>query len=504
MSRKLLVFFAFAAGLYATWLHEPLSKPLTFDNQVYYYMAERVATGVPPHVSMVEHKHQLPVIVSGWSMYVGRLVGLHDLTAMRVPSVIAAGVITACVAWLGAELAGFWAGVLATLALLALPGLFSQAAMGVRPQLFMAAFMMLALAEFGQRRRFTAGFAAVGAFLCWQPAALIGVALALSALPDRDRVRAIAGLVAGALAAFLLYESYYVVHGALGEQLRQSFLMAGELSGYAYNKFDESLAFFLRFGIGWRHDTSLALSVSFLVALGAAPFAILFMRGRALGLARERPAWPATLASSYLATALTFLTHQGYPDMFFVEPLIAVVAGVLLAGAGALLARVTRFKVAHLAVVAAAATWLIVLQGHRRNVFWTGGIHLAAQLELAKQVDFLADDYGTVWAVGCPHLLALSNRENFLPYGLLIDPKVRAYMMRDAPPGKYLPLRDGKLPGAILTARGGLRAVIPWMLREYRRIMNKSFESHGIQVWVRRLPRPGERRLPGSLRGTPR
>src|SRR6185503_18111336 len=151
----------------------------------------------------------------------------------------------------------------------------------------------------------------------------------------------------------------------------------------------------------------------------------------------------ATLATSYLATALTFLTHQGYPDSFFVEPLVAVIAGVWLGGAAALLVRLLRFEVTRLALVAAAAAWLVVLQIHRRNVFWTGGIHLAAQRDLAKQVDFLYDDYGTVWAVGCLHLLALSHHENFSPFGMLIDPKVREYMTRDAPPGKYLPLRDG-------------------------------------------------------------
>jgi hypothetical protein len=500
VSRKLLVAFAFVVGLHQTYLHEPLNKPLTFDNQVYYYMAERAAGGVPPHVSLVDHKHHLPAIVSGWSIYVGRLFGADDLLAMRVPSIIGAGVVTACVAWVAAELAGLWAGALAMLALLVMPGLFSQAAMGVRPQLFMAAFMMLALAEYGLRRRFWAGVSAVCGFLCWTPAALIGVALALSALLERDRIRAIAALAAGAVTAFLTYELYYLLHGALDEQLRQSFMMAGDLAGYAYNEFHESLQYFLRFGIGWRRDTSVVLSGAFLAVLALAPFVIAFTPRRAFALARRHPAWPAALVSSYFATGLTFLTHQGYPDMFFVEPLIAVTSGVLLAGVAALAARILRHELARLAVVAAAAAWLIVLQTHRRNVFWTGGVHLAAQRDLAKQIDFLADDYGSVWAVGCPHLLALGHRENFLPYGLLIDPKVRAYMMRDTEPGKYLPLRDGKLPGAILTARGGIRAVMPWMTREYRRVMNKSFESHGIQVWVRRPPRPGDRRRPGSVR----
>jgi hypothetical protein len=102
---------------------------------------------------------------------------------------------------------------------------------------------------------------------------------------------------------------------------------------------------------------------------------------------------------------------------------------------------------------------------------------------------------------GLPHLLALSHRQNFLPFGLLIDLKVREYMLKGVTPANYLPLRDGKLPGAILAARGGLRAVVPWLNREYRRIDNKTFAAQGIQVWLRRLPRPGDPRFPGSLRG---
>jgi hypothetical protein len=346
--------------------------------------------------------------------------------------------------------------------------------------------MMLALVAFGARRRFAAGVTATCAFLCWQPAALVGAALATAALLDRKRVRVVAALAAGATAAILAYEAYYAWHGALGEQIRQSYLMAGDLGAYRYRTVQDSLKFFLRFGIGQRQDSSIVLAVLFLAALCVAPLALLAAPRRVLATWRDKPAWPATVACAYLTTVLTFLTHEGYPDMFFVEPFIAVTAGVVFAGLGALLARVLGLELVRVVAVGAAVAWLLVLYQHRKNAFPANPMYLVEQRALAKQVDFLEDAYGTVWAVGPPHILAFADRRNFLPYGLLIDPKVRAYMTRGASPWKFVPQRDGDLPGAILTSRGGLRNVMPTISRDYLRIDNRSFAKHGIQVWVRR------------------
>jgi len=44
--RALLAAAAFVAAIYVTWQHDPVRKAITFDNQVYYYIAEQVADGV--------------------------------------------------------------------------------------------------------------------------------------------------------------------------------------------------------------------------------------------------------------------------------------------------------------------------------------------------------------------------------------------------------------------------------------------------------------------------
>ena len=187
--------------------------------------------------------------------------------------------------------------------------------------------------------------------------------------------------------------------------------------------------------------------------------------------------------------------------MFFPEPFIAIFSAVVLAGVGSTLTRLhPRLAPLRIVVIATAALWLLVLGISRREAFSSTGLKLADQRALTKQVDVLYDDYGSIWAIGCPHLLGFLRRENFLPYGLLIDPRVQAYMTRAHPGEPYVPLRDGKLPGAVLSARGGVRTNMPWFSNVYRRIRNRSFETQGIQIWVLKSLRAGDVPNTGTVR----
>jgi len=119
------------------------------------------------------------------------------------------------------------------------------------------------------------------------------------------------------------------------------------------------------------------------------------------------------------------------------------------------------------------------------------GLTIDDQRQLAHEVEELREEYGSVWAIGCPHLLALERRENHVRFGLLIDPRVRAYIKELAGDQAYRPLKDGKLPAVILDSRGGAGMVVPWMRREYERQEAPEFRRQGIWVWIRR-PKPGE------------
>ena len=72
-----------------------------------------------------------------------------------------------------------------------------------------------------------AGSAMALAFLCWQPALLLAAVAAVVALADQRRGRSVALLAAGLLLPNLVYESYFWVHGVLGEQIQQSYVFPG-------------------------------------------------------------------------------------------------------------------------------------------------------------------------------------------------------------------------------------------------------------------------------------
>jgi len=347
----------------------------------------------------------------------------------------------------------------------------------------MACFMMLGLTAFVRRRHFTAGVWATSGFLCWQPAALVGAAFAVvGAVPD-DRARTVPRLAAGAITAILVYELYFFAHGALGTQIRQSYLMASELGGYKYDAFMESVAFFSQLGLGGAFKTAWLIPAVLLLFTCTAVAGVLLLPVRAWRLCREDPGLAAFILVCITNVGFTFVTHDAHPDMFFVDPLMAVVIALVTVRVPAALFR-GRQPALRAAFGAVVAVWLVWLQGGRAHIISSGPVHLTDQIDLAKQLDVLSDGYGSIWAVGCPHLLGLAHMKNWHPLGLLLDAKVRDYVTRDGPKGELYPGSDGRLPGAIITSRVSVFAWFPELRRYYRRIPNASFDRDRTRIWV--------------------
>lgn len=484
---RLLVVGGLLAGAVSLWwVNDPVRHGFSFDNQIYFFQAEQVADGVPPHVSLVDHKHALPGIVSGVGIVIGRMLGVADPMAVRVVALLVAAGTVVCV-WLlaGALFERNGPALGAGLAMLVFDDFFQQAAVGVRPQQFMAFFMVAALLAVTHRRWLAAGALAAASFLCWQPALLITAAIATASISQQRRWRAAWRTVAGFAIAALAYELYFLAHGALREQLYQTFVMPADLGGYTYPKLGESLAFLLRMGL-WRQDIVSVLPGTFLAVMLALVVLLIVRPRRTLRRLTEQPQRLAVAASAAGALAFTFVNHQAFPDMFFVQPFIALAVGAAVAGAERLLAG-SRLRPARIALVAAVCISMVTLAYGRRNLFGpTGGaLTLERQYQLARQVDLLEEVFGSVWAIGCPHLLALNRMGNYDPFGLMIDPKVRAYMQRLAGGGVYRP-RAGVMPAVILTSRGGQRPALSWLTREYAQLSNASFKKQGVLIWVRR------------------
>ena len=319
----------FLLGLYANWASAPLTRPITIDNQVYYYIAEQVADGVPPHVSLVDHKHALSSMISGAAIALGRALDVDDVFAARAVSIMLAAMVAPALWVIAYELtknavvAHLTAGMMLTFG-----DYFSQGAMGVRPQVFMTAFLALAFAALSRKHFALGGALAVAAFLCWQPALIVfGMMLAALALGGRPW-RPLLRCCGGGVAVLLLYEAYFLVEGALREQLYQSYAMAGSVRNYVMPPLRESIHFVLRGGEWGRRWWVLvpAVYLAFLVALGAE----VYTRPQEVLAAARRGFLATALALSALLTLVfTFIDHQAYPDRYFIQPFVALANGIV-------------------------------------------------------------------------------------------------------------------------------------------------------------------------------
>lgn len=469
-------------------LHEPFARAITIDNQLYFYVAERVAAGVPPHVSLVDHKHALSAMLSGWAMWAGRAAGLDDVYSVRILSMALAATLPAALWTVGLRLSGLpmVAHVTAFVAL-SFEDFFAQAAMGVRPQLFMAVFMAYSFAALGARRHVTAGAMAIASFLCWQPALLVFAVSFVAIAFERSSWRALGRYVAGGLAIFLLYEAYFWHYGALGEQLFQSYGMPSDLGGYNYKPLSHGIFFVLRdgrWGAGWWVLVP-AVYLCVVCFLVAEPL----VRWRSFWARLRDDALPGALTgTSVLALIFTLIDHQAYPDRFFLQPFIALANGLAwglpLSWLCGRLGRSSRFAHAASAAVFAIGAILVAAQT-RTSMPAAKGLSLARQRGLANRVMALQRMYGQVWAIGCPHLLALQRTGNFDPIGIVLDRKVRAYMASTAGEDGYRP-RNGTMPVMLLTARGGEGMAFPWLRSEYWPVADADFKEQGIRAWLRK------------------
>jgi hypothetical protein len=478
----------FALGLWTCRLYQPFGRAITLDNQLYFYIAERVAAGVPPHVSLIDHKHALSAMLSGWAMLLGRCVGADDVVSVRLLSMVLAATLPATLWVLAMRLTRqpLVAHITAFVAL-SFDDFFVQAASGVRPQLFMAVFMVYSFAALGARRYTLAGASAVASFLCWQPALLVFAASSTAIALERSSKRALMRYVAGGIVVLLLYEGYFWWHGALREQLFQAYVMPSELGAYKHKPLWDGIVFVLRdgrWGAGWW----VVIPAVYLVTVALSVLEPLY-RWRPFFARLRTNALPGALtATSALALVFTLIDHQAYPDRYFLQPFIALANGLVWGGVISWMCEQTgpdrRVSMAvGLAVFVLGA--VLVATDARTSYPGDRRITLAQQRELANRVAALRRQYGPVWAVGCAHLLALRRTGNYDFAGLVIDPKVRHYLQSMADEEGYRP-GNGTMPVVILTSRGGEAAAFPWLRREYWPVPHKAFAAAGIRTWLRK------------------
>lgn len=460
------------------------TRPVTGDNQVYFFVAERAAAGVPPHVSLVDSKSQLSSLLVAAGMVVGRKVGLDDVRSGRVVSIACAGAAVALIAELGLVVSGVQAGAhLAALALLTSRGFVKHAAIGTNPKIFLITFVVLAHLLCVRRRWGAAGLAACAAFLCWQPGLAVVAAIGAEALVvvGGGPVAALAA-GAGALAGFAAYQLYYAAYGAVAEQLRQCYVMTlGSVHG-ARSMHRAALAlWFVMSDAGRRHGSLWLAPVAWFASLLLGTWALLAKPSATVRSLRERPGMISLVLASVVVTAFTLYDHQGLPDLFLPAPYFALATawlGVSAADRAAAVSGLPRLRAALAALIAAVLIGQALGDG---IVVREGARTLDDQSQVGAATARYIDQYDGVWVYRSVHLLGFAHADNWIPYATLYDDIETRFPIRG-----FRPLREGRMPEVILCRKGRVPGGRGYLREEYQQAADPVLAREDVRVYVRR------------------
>jgi hypothetical protein len=480
---------AFAVVLAAQWARDPATLPLTLDNQHYYFVAERAASGVPPHLSHFDSKHELSMVLTAAAIRAGRALGVSDVPAARAASMVALALAAAALWALARDLSGdALAAWLALGVLLAFDGLLVMGAMGAQPKVFLVLFAAC-LGLWLERRPCLAGSAAAAAFLCWQPALLLLAAAALALALAGRSLHALGRLLVGAAGTVALYHAAFWLVGALPELVEQVYRFPAGFMTHPPNDLGTNVTRFFRLSLGATAEGGWLLL--FVVLLGG--FGAAFLR-RPRRVARERPGLVFLPLAGAASLAFTVYDYGTFVDDFFVLPWVAALGGLGLAWLARRIGRGRPRAIGLAAATAALAAtfWLAAL----RPVPVPLGPTLADQQRLALEVRELIDEGRSVWAVGCTHLLAFAHADNHVPYGFFFRGMGPYLRERTHAPEGWRPLRDGGMPDVILVSRpftGWLPESREWFERDYRERTPLAFRLQDVRVFWRREAPPDPR-----------
>ena len=401
-----------AAALFSRYgIHGALAR----DEAVYAYGGQQVEDGMPFYVSIFDQKTPGAAYLAALAVGIGNVVGVADLDAIRAMFFVCACLTVVAVYLLALELWGsVVAALVAAVTFAAFRGFAIDALGGPdakTPGILLAVLSMWLIAR---RRWFWAGLCGALAFLVWQPL-LIYLAVALAVAARRRLV------VAGAAVPLVATAVYFWATGALGAFVQAAFVFPVE----GLHRTPATVGQRLGHIAAVVHDHYQGAVVQFWTGL-----ALLLVLG-AVALWRRRFADPlarVVLPTLALIAGFSVLDFQGYPDVYPALPY----AALGLAGA---VAAVVRLKPQVLRPVAMLATALVVV------VAWAQfsgdhalGTTLAAQRTEVSGIQRLLDPGDTVYALGDPTPLVLTDRSNASRY-ILLASGVDRWQLRGIPDG---------------------------------------------------------------------
>jgi len=498
----LIISLAYVAGgaigtakLYNWW-----NQPLLVDNQHYFYIAERAASGVPPHISNFDPKHHASSLLSAVGIDVGRLVDFNDVRSTRVVSLLLFGSSLAAIWLLVSTMTGSpLAGHVGAAALWSFSLLSYHASMGSRPKVFLIGLLLWSLYALAKRKPFLTGVLGAASYFCWQPGLLVLGAAAPVFLLGKNRWRSLMWLSLGSLLCVLVYEGYFARYGltTIREQLFQTVTFPAEYMSHQTGGFPGFRPAFEKLKRTWNGSFPQSTIIAQTAAGAAALFwiVLLVLPFRVVRFLLREPIWIACGLCLYVSVAFTYYDHQGPPDLFFMLPFLAIAAAAAFASVMRGLLAASEWK--HLRYVtlgvrvlgAAAGVALIALflsRGFDGSKRWKSYRYtLDDQYALSARVAQMHAQGRTILAIRCTHLMGMARLENYTNYGFVF-PGLQDYLtQRGTVP--FNPVRDEKLPGIILEARLKPSSYVgKWLRANYQPLRDPSFARQGIRKWIPR------------------
>jgi hypothetical protein len=332
----LLLIFALAAAVSSLY---GLGGGLSRDGAIYLYSGQRMAEGVPPYVSVFDHKGPLAPMLAGAGVMLSKLLNSDDIMTVRVIFFLMGCLAVVCAYLLGGSLfKSQRAGIFAALTFLAFFCFARYATAEPEAKTPMLLFEVLALLLTSQKRWFWAALCGSLAFLVWQPMIIFPLVTLLLAATQGSRSSALSRAVCGAGLPVAATVAYFYAKGALYELINGSILFnlryldQEKFSSVAPRLIAPVRAIFFGY-------TTILIPVVICAMLAAVVISavtlgrLYFPRGPALvslGNVATRETFAPLLLSLPFPVIWSMMDFQGYPDFFVFIPYVAAGFGGFL------------------------------------------------------------------------------------------------------------------------------------------------------------------------------
>ena len=191
------------------------------------------------------------------------------------------------------------------------------------------------------------------------------------------------------------------------------------------------------------------------------------------------PTWLYIHLCAVGTVAFTLYDHQGLPDMFFMLPYFAVISAWVFDQLVAKL-EAARGRVAGWVGVGLCTVMFIFLS---TLTTWLFKAHftLPEQYRLAERVGEFVAEGQSVYAIGCPHLLAFNHVNNWTNF--IYFSKGQQKLILHETGETFRPAQNGVWPSIILMARRAPDGSKEWLEEKYEDVTTPDFKAQWITVY---------------------